>query len=105
MSKYILLYSGGTHPETEEEMAEVMKAWGAWYESLGSSVVDPGNPVSAVAKISTDGRASDGSNFPNATGYTIIQAETKDEALKMAQKCPVLQGGSEISVFEALDVM
>jgi hypothetical protein len=68
-------------------------------------VVDPGNPVSAVAKISTDGRVSVGSNFANATGYTIIQAETKDEAYKMAQKCPVLQGGSEISVFEALDVM
>ena len=105
MSKFILLYSGGTMPETEEEMTEVMKVWGAWYTSLGSSVVDPGNPVSSVAKISPDGRVSDGSVFPQATGYTILEAGTKDEAVKMAQKCPVLLGGSEISVFEITNVM
>ena len=105
MSKFILLYSGGSHPETEEEMAEVMKVWGEWYTSLGSSVVDPGNPISAVGKISPDGRVSDGSVFSMATGYTILEAATKDEAVNMAQKCPVLMGGSEISVFEADNVM
>ena len=105
MSKFIILASGGTMPETEEEMVEVMKVWGAWYDSLGSSVVDPGNPVSFATKISPDGRVSDGSEFSNANGYVILQAETKDEAVKMAQACPVLVGGSEISLFEVGDVM
>jgi hypothetical protein len=45
MTKYLLLYSGGSMPETETEMAEVMKAWEGWYGNLGSAVVDPGYPL------------------------------------------------------------
>jgi hypothetical protein len=40
-----------------------------------------------------------------ASGYTIVQAESLDNAVKMAQSCPVLQGGAEISVFESFEVM
>jgi hypothetical protein len=105
MSKNFLLYSGGTYPETEEEMAELMKVWGAWYTSRGSSVVDPGNPVSSIAKISPDGRESEGSIFPQSIGYSILDSGTKDEAVKMAQNCPVLLGGSKISLLEITNVM
>jgi hypothetical protein len=42
MTKYVLLYTGGSMPETEAESAEVLKAWEAWYAGLGSAVVDPG---------------------------------------------------------------
>jgi hypothetical protein len=40
-----------------------------------------------------------------ASGYTILQAESLDQAAKMAQSCPVLQGGAAISIFETFDVM
>ena len=106
MTKFVLLYSGGSMPETEAETAEVMKAWEAWYASLGSAVVDPGNPIGPVAKsIASDGTVSDGSPGATPTGYTILQAESIDDAVSMAQKCPVLQGGSDISVLETFNVM
>src|SRR6266705_207945 len=61
MANFVLLYSGGSMPETEAEQAAVMQAWGAWYGALGSAVVDGGNPFTPVAKsIASDGTVSDG---------------------------------------------
>lgn len=106
MAKYLLLYIGGGMPETEAETAAVMKAWEAWYTSLGSAVVDPGNPFTpATKKVSSNGAVSDGPAGTMATGYTILQADSIEKAAKMAQSCPVLKGGSEISIFETFDVM
>jgi hypothetical protein len=107
MAKYLLLYTGGGMPETEEETAAVMKAWEAWYTQLGQAVIDPGNPISMGKSISSNGKVSDGlaGTMAMATGYTILQAGSLDEAARMAQGCPVLQGGAQISVFETFDVM
>jgi hypothetical protein len=106
MTKYVLLYTGGSMPETEAESAAVLKAWEAWYAGLGDALVDPGNPFMPAAKsIASDGSVSDGSAGPMATGYTIVQADSLDAAVSMGQKCPVLQGGSEISVFETFEAM
>ncbi len=106
MAKYLLLYRGGSMPETEAESAAVIKAWTTWYTSLGSAVVDPGNPFTPLAKkIASNGAMSDSPAGTIASGYTILQAESLDQAAKMAQGCPVLQGGAEISVFETFDVM
>ena len=106
MTKYLFLYIGGGMPETEAETAAVMKAWEAWYTALGSAVVDPGNTFTPVAKkVASSGAVSDGPADTMASGYTIVQAESLEKAVKMAQSCPVLQGGAEISVFETFEVM
>jgi len=106
MTKYVLLYSGGGMPETEAEQAAVIQAWTDWYTRLGQAVVDPGNPFTPAAKaVSKDGAVRNGPAGSMASGYTILQAESIDEAAKMAQSCPVLQGGAEISVFETFNVM
>ena len=106
MAKFVLLYSGGSMPETEAEQAAVLEAWGTWYAGLGSAVVDMGNPFTPLAKsISGDGTVSDGPIGTPASGYTIIEADSLDEAVGMAQDCPVLQSGAQISVYETFNVM
>ena len=45
MAKYLFVYHGGDHPQTEEEVAKVMDDWGNWMGSLGAAVIDGGNPV------------------------------------------------------------
>ena len=44
MAKYLFVYHGGDHPETEAEVKEVLDAWGAWMGSMGAEVIDGGNP-------------------------------------------------------------
>ena len=106
MAKFVLLYSGGSMPETETEQAEVLQAWTTWYNELGSAVVDPGNPFTPMAKsIMSDGTVSDGPIGIPASGYTIIEADSLDEAIDMARDCPVLESGAHISAYETFNVM
>ena len=69
MSKFVLLFSGGGMPETEEEQAAVLAAWGVWYGELGEAVVDPGNPFSPMAKNITSDRTVDEGPF----GFALTQ--------------------------------
>jgi hypothetical protein len=106
MTDYLLLYSGGKMPETEAEQADVMKAWDVWMTSIGPALKDGGNPFTQEAKtIDPMGKVTDGPAGSPASGYSIIQANSLDEAVKMAEDCPVLQGGATISVYETFAVM
>ena len=106
MANFVLLYSGGSMPASEAEQAAVLQAWGAWYTGLGSALVDGGNPFTPVAKsFSSDGTVRDGPVGTPASGYTIIKADSLDAAVEMAKGCPVLQGGSQVSVYETFNVM
>jgi hypothetical protein len=105
MAKYLLLYRGGSMPETDEAQAAVMKAWDAWFHELGSAVADGGNPFTpgAAKAIAADGAVSDANS--TASGYSVIEADSLDSATTLAKGCPVLQGGASIEVFETFDVM
>lgn len=104
MAKYVLLYSGGGMPETEEETAKVLQAWGTWYDALGDKVVDPGYPFTPVAKtVASDGSVSDGAAL-NSSGYTILEAGSIDEAVRGAKGCPILAAGGNITVLETLEM-
>jgi YCII-related domain len=104
MAKYVLLYSGGRMPETDQERAQVMKAWEDWFTELGQAVADPGNPFTpAVKKIEGDGSVADAA--ATASGYSILEAESLDRATELAKGCPVLHGGAAITVFETFPVM
>lgn len=106
MTDYLLLYSGGGMPESEAEVADVMKAWDGWMTKLGPALKDGGNPFTPKAKtIDKSGKVSDGPVGTQATGYSIIQADSMDAAVKLAKDCPVFQGGAKISVYETFEVM
>ena len=105
MSNFVLLFTGGGMPETEEEQAAVMAAWGAWYGGLGDAVVDPGNPFSPAAKyIASDGTVTDGAVGTANTGYTVLKADSMEAAVGMAKKCPMLEGNGQVTVYETFDM-
>jgi hypothetical protein len=104
MAQYVLLFSGGSMPESDAERATAMKAWDSWFHELGSAVKDPGNPFTpATKRIAPDGAVSD--NAPPASGYSVLEADSLDAAVGLAKGCPVLQGGASISVYETFEVM
>jgi len=105
MTDYVLLYQGGHMPEGEEAQKAVMDAWTSWFTSIGAAVKDGGNPFSGSAKsIAPDGAVTDGGGG-SASGYTILKADSIDDAVALAKGCPVLQGGASITVYETLDMM
>lgn len=101
MSNFVLLYSGGGMPATEAERGKVMEAWGAWFGKLGEAVVDAGNPFGGAAKnIGSDGTVHDGAVGTQATGYSILKADSINSAVGLAKGCPVLKSGAKITVYE-----
>lgn len=101
MADFVLLYTGGSMPETEEEQARVMQAWDAWYGEIGSALKDGGNPFTPAARtVASDGSAKDGGPGPLHTGYTIVTADSLDAATRIAKGSPVLQGGGSVTVYE-----
>ena len=105
MARYLLAYHGGGMPDSEEESARVMAAWGKWYEGLGAAVADPGNPIGAARTVGPDGSVRDGGGTNPVSGYTIIEAASLDEAVEMSKSCPVLAGGASIEVCETFEAM
>lgn len=105
MTEFVLVYTGGTYPETEAESAKVMGEWNAWMGSLGDSLVNGGNPFSPHAKtIKADGSVADGAIGTPATGYSVIKAGSLDEAVKVAKGCPHWQHDGQISVYETFQM-
>ena len=74
-----------------------------WFGTLGDKLVDGGNPVSNTKTIAPGGSVSETSNPPS--GYSIIKADSLDEAVELAKGCPVLQGGASVVVAETFPVM
>ena len=105
MSDYVMLFRGGNPPATEEEGKKAFAAWTAWFERLGSSVKDPGNPFSRTARtVAPDGAVSDGSGDA-VGGYSIVSADSIDAALALAKDCPALDSGSTITIHEVDPIM
>jgi hypothetical protein len=106
MSKYVLVYTGGSQPASEAEGQVVMKAWIDWFTALGQAVVDAGNPFGPAARrISSNGQVSNTPDGVPATGYSIVEADSLDAATAMAKSCPQLKSGGEIIVYETFNVM
>jgi hypothetical protein len=103
MANFVLVYHGGSMPETKEEGAKVMEAWTAWFGRLGAALVDGGNPASKTKTIKADGSVSDDPSGPS--GYSIIKADSLDAAVELAKGCPVLMGGASIQVVETFNAM
>jgi hypothetical protein len=104
MAKYLLAYTGGGAPDSEEAQAAVMAAWTGWFEKLGAAIVDPGNPCGPSATVASDGAVSEGGKA-GLTGYSIVNADDLDAATAMAKECPVLNDGGSVEVYETFDVM
>lgn len=103
MPKFLLTYHGKPDIQSQEDGAKHMAAWKAWSAGLGSAVVDPGLPVGSSKTITATGVEDDGGANP-VSGITIIEAETMDAAIVLAQGCPHLSGTGTIEIAQALDL-
>lgn len=70
-------------------------AWGAFFEGIGPSLLDPGNPVFDSATL---GNCETGG--ARLSGFSLVTADDLEAAVAMASQCPALDqgGGVEIGV-------
>jgi uncharacterized protein YciI len=82
MKKFMFLSVGFEMPTPE-----IMGAWGKWFESINDRM-EGGSPLGAGREITRSGTKELSMGLDSITGYTIINAESLDEAEKIAKACP-----------------
>ncbi len=96
MKKFVFLCVGYETPTKE-----IMDAWMKWFGSIKDHIVDSGNPFGPGREITKNGTKQLPHDKGAITGYTIINAESMDEAEKIAKTCPIITG---IRVYEAMSM-
>lgn len=104
MAKYLFVYHGGSHPESDAEVKKVLDAWGAWFGSMGAAVVDGGNPVGKSSTVQSNGKVAANGGANPASGYSLIEASNLDDAVAKAKGCPILAAGGSVELAEVIDM-
>ncbi|HEV2395133.1 MAG TPA: YciI family protein [Verrucomicrobiae bacterium] len=105
--QYMLLFRGNDWHKglSPEQMQQVASQWMAWFERLtaqGKAVA--GNPLGFEGKVVSgkNGRMVADGPFAESKeaigGYFLLQVQSLDEAVAIAQECPGLAHGVKIEV-------
>ena len=108
MKKYIVIYHAPidawkqTEDSSPEEMEEGMKAWMEWAARCGENLVDMGTPLAHGLRVLPGGGSAESEQ--QVAGYSIMQAESRDEVLALLQGHPHLEWNAAcaIEVHESL---
>jgi hypothetical protein len=92
MKRFVMLHYG-----FEKPTPEIMKAWGTWFESIEATIVDRGGHFTRGVEISSQGVVDLPLGPDSITGFTVVNADSLDEARKMAESNPFI---SSIRVYE-----
>ncbi len=84
MKKFALLTIGFKKPTPEQ-----MEEWMSWFESIGDQMVEQVGLMNG-RKVTPSGVEPLVMDLEAITGYLVLEAETMDEALAIAQKCPMV---------------
>lgn len=101
MPQYFIAYLGGDQPSSPEEGKKHFAKYQEWLSSLGDSVVSPANPFKNTHTINPDGKVFS-ETTTSMSGYTIIQADSMEEALSMSKTCPFLDVNGTLEVSELI---
>lgn len=104
MAKYLFVYHRGNPPTSDDEMAKRMDQGGQWFGSMGTALIDGGNPVFGNSTVSGDGSVAKSGGANTASGYSLVETASTEDAHGMARGCPILQHGGTVEVGEAQDM-
>ena len=84
MKNFLLLHYG-----FEKPTPEIMGAWGKWFQSIADKTVDGGH-FPGGREVTPDGTTDLPLATDSITGYTVLKAESLDEAEQIASECPMI---------------
>ena len=104
MSDYLYLYRGGDDSGSAEDMQQVMQRWVNWLQDLKAKGVlknfgeplQPGGKVVRNRTTITDGPYAEAKDLIG--GYSIVTADSLEQAAELAEGCPVFINGGFVEV-------
>jgi hypothetical protein len=100
MAKFLITYVGDGMSQDPKAMAQAKAAFGAWLQTAGEAVVDPGAPVMTVAQVAATKPAPEA----EIGGYSIIEVDDLDAAKELLSTHPFVGRGGTLQVSEFVAV-
>lgn len=94
MKRFMLLHFG-----FEKPTPEIMGEWGKWFEATASQTSDKGGFHGAAREVSHDGTKDLPMGTDSITGFSIINADSIEEAEKIAADNPFI---ASIRIYEIM---
>jgi hypothetical protein len=91
MSTYLFTFRA---PDEYASPPDTFDRWANWQVQLGARLKDRGNVAFRASAVGNCGPAT------NLGGYSLIRAQSLDEAVALAQDCPMLVDGGGVEVGE-----
>jgi YCII-related domain len=90
MAEFVFAYRMPKNYQIGDEATR--EAWQAWFASMGDDLLDVGKPAKAAETVGRSGNAT------QLGGFSIIRANSAEEALEIAGRCPGLASGGGVEV-------
>jgi hypothetical protein len=100
MNKFLVTYHGSGMPADPALMEQAKMAFGNWVAEAGDAIVDPGAPLHMVTQVATEGATK----AVEIGGYSIIQADSVEDATAVLSSHPYVARGGTLQVNQILDV-
>ena len=102
MATFLITYhGGGGMPESAEARDKMMAAFQAWAASVGDAMIDPGAPLGPRKTVTSDG-VTDAPADATLGGYSLISADSLDDAVKAVSGHPFVGRGGTLQVSQAV---
>jgi hypothetical protein len=98
MKKFVFIYNVSG---ADEHTKALMDLWMSWFKSIGDKMLDSGGPLVSGKNVASKVVKDVTSDMSPASGYSIINAASMDEAVKIAMGCP---GKAGLRVYEAISM-
>jgi hypothetical protein len=100
MAKFLVTYHGGEMPAEPELREQARSEFVAWLSRAGGAVLDPGAAVRAVTQLS----AGEPEPLSEIGGYSLIQADSVEEASGILTSHPFVHRGGTLQLNEILEL-
>lgn len=108
MNEFLLIFRtdySGISQRTAEQAQLMMQKWLDWMAGIAAQnkLVNKGNRLQASGRIVKNNVVTNGPYMEikeSIGGFTIIKAESYDDAVEIAKGCPILLSGGNVEVRE-----
>jgi len=100
VARYLVTYHGQGMPDDPAMAEQAKNAFIAWVGQAGDTIVDPGAPLRMVRQVAS-GQATAPADIG---GYSIIEADSVDQAAEILASHPYVGRGGTLQVNEIMQV-
>jgi len=100
MARFLVTYHGQGMPDDPAMMEQAKADFIAWVGEAGDAIIDPGAPLMMVRQVSSGEAGAP----VEVGGYSIIQADSTDDAAAVLASHPYVGRGGTLQLNEILAV-